>query len=177
VASSKIAPASESESSGAHLVGHLAILAAVASAPDATWGIELGLGAEWHRFSLGGEIRADVPASRSAGGGTVSTTMVVVNLLPCVRAYGFSFCGLLSGGILIGYGAEFPVDRRTVLGFGGGGARAAYELRLTRRLAIGLHADLIAPFTRAVLTVDNQEVYHAEPVSGAFGLLISGVLR
>jgi hypothetical protein len=165
------------DESGARLVGRLAILAAIASAPNATWGIEAGLGAEWRRFSIGAELRGDLPGSRVAAGGTVSSSLVVVNLLPCVRAYGLFFCGLLSGGVLIAYGADFIVDRRAILPFFGGGARVGIELRLTRRLALGLHADLLAPFTRAVLEVDDQVLFRAPPVSGAFGALVSGVLR
>jgi hypothetical protein len=162
---------------GAHLVGRLAIVGAVASAPNATWGVELGLGAQWRRFSLGGELRGDLPGARVTPGGTVASSLVLVSLLPCVRAYGFSFCGVLSSGVMIAYGADFAIDKRVALPFAAGGARAAFEFRLTRRLAVGLHADLLAPFTRELLKVDDQVVYRAEPVSGAFGALVSGVLR
>jgi hypothetical protein len=162
---------------GVHLVGRLAILGAVASAPNATWGVEVGLGAQWRRFSLGGELRGDLPGARVTSGGIVASSLILVSLLPCVRAYGFSFCGVLSSGVMIAYGADFAIDKRVALPFAAGGARAAFEFRLTRKLSVGLHADLLAPFTREVLKVDRQEVYRAEPVSGAFGALVSGVLR
>jgi hypothetical protein len=161
----------------AHLTGHLAVLAAVGSAPQATWGIEVGLAARWKRFSIGGELRGDTPGSRVIAGGTVSSSLATATFLPCVRAYGCSFCGLLSVGVLIGYGSDFTVDRRVILPYAGGGTRAAFEFRLTRRLSMGAHADLLASFTRALLRVDEQEVFHAPPVSGAFGVQISGVLR
>ena len=91
--------------------------------------------------------------------------MVVLSFLPCVRAYGLFFCGLLSGGVVIAYGADFSIDRHAVLPFFGGGARVGVELRLTRRLAMGLHADLLALlFTRAVLEVDDQVLFGALPV-------------
>jgi len=135
------------------------------------------VGAQWKRFSLGAELRGDVPGGRVTPAGVLSTSVVMLHLLPCVRAYGFSFCGLLSAGVTIAWGAEFAVDKRVTLPFAAGGARAAYEFRLSRRLAIGLAADLLAPFTRTVLKIDDQEVYRAEPVSGAFSAIISGVLR
>jgi hypothetical protein len=160
-----------------HLVGRFSILAAVGSAPAATWGLALGLAAQWRRFSLGGELRADLPGSSVSAGGTVSSSLVTVHLLPCVRAYGFFFCGLLSAGMVIAYGSEFPVDRRVVLPFFGGGARTGVELKLGRALGLGLAADLLAPFTRARLQLDDQTLFHAQPVSGAFSLFVSGALK
>jgi hypothetical protein len=159
------------------LVGRVAILAAVSAEPGATWGIALGLAAQWRRFSVGAELRGDVPGTRVSGGGTVSGSLVVINLLPCVRAYGIFFCGLFSGGVMIANGAGFPVDQQAVVPFFGGGARAGVEFKLSRRIAIGLHADLLAPFTQTVLYVDRNELYRADPVSGAFALLVSGVLK
>jgi hypothetical protein len=171
------APPEPEDDADTHLVGHLAILGAVAAEPQASWGMALGLAARWRRFSVGVEVRGDLPGSRVTLGGTVSSALVTTNFLPCARAYGFSFCGLLSVGVMIAWGADFAVDHRTSLPFVGGGARAAWELKLTRRLSMGLHADLLAPFTRALLRVDSEEVWHAEPVSGAFGVLVSGVLK
>jgi hypothetical protein len=149
----------------------------VASGPNATWGVAVGLGAQWHRFSVGAELRGDVPASRVTPAGIVSTSVVTLHFLPCVRAYGFSFCGLLTTGFTVAWGSEFAVDKQVLLPFAAGGARAAWELRLSHRLAIGIAADLLAPFTRTVLKIDDQEVYRAEPVSGAFSAMVSGVLR
>jgi len=160
-----------------HLVGRISVLAAVAAAPAATWGLALGLAAQWRRFSIGGELRADLPASRVSSGGLVSSSLITFQLLPCVRAYGFFFCGLLSAGMVIAYGSEFPVDRRVVLPYAGGGARAGFEIKLGRALALGLSADLLAPFTRVELQLDDQSLFHAQPVSGAFSLFVSGALR
>jgi hypothetical protein len=165
------------EDNRTRLVGRLAVIAAVSSEPGATWGFELGLAAQWKRFSVGAELRGDVPGARVVGGGTVSGSLVVVNLLPCVRAYGMFFCGLLSVGMMIASGAGFPFDQQVVLPYCGGGTRAGVEFKLNRRVAIGLHADLLAPFTQTVLFLDRNELYRADPVSGTFGLLVSGVLK
>jgi hypothetical protein len=41
-------------------------------------------------------------------------------------------------------------------------------------LALGAHADLLAPLTRLTLTLDNHDVWKTPPLSGSGGLDLVG---
>jgi hypothetical protein len=171
------APRPEPPPKQPRVFGHLGVLAAIGSAPSATWALDLGVGVQWRRWSLALELRGDIPASQNVAGGTLSTSLVLAELLPCVHVDMFVGCALVAAGTFIAWSSDFAVDRRIVRPFAGAGARAALEVPLPRRLAIRLHADLLGAITSEVLLVDRFEVFRTPPVSGAFGLALIGFFR
>jgi hypothetical protein len=159
------------------LHGDLGLHATVGSAPVPSWGLALGLGLRWGSWALGFQLRGDLPVTQESAGGAIGSSVVMALALPCVHLGIFAGCGLLGGGILIGYGQRFVVDERQVLPWFVAGARAGLEIPLARRVALRLHADLVGHLVQAVLTIDHMEAWRSPPVSGAFGLAVVGALR
>jgi hypothetical protein len=146
--------------------------AAVAAAPATTGGIDLGGAAVWRHFSVGGELRGDIPVTQSRGTGRIEVGRVFVEAVPCFRtiAFGFGICALAAVGLTIARGHGYVVSNDVYLPYVGVGARLMVEIPLVPRLAFGLHADVLGLVTRANLRVDADTAYTDAPATGAFGI-------
>ena len=146
--------------------------AAVAAAPATTGGLEVGGAAVWKHFSMGGELRGDMPASQPRKVGRIEVGRVFVEAVPCFRTitFGFGVCALAAVGLTIARGHGYVVSKDVFLPYFGLGARLMVEIPLMKRLAFGLHADVLGLVTRANLRVDADTGYTDAPAAGAFGL-------
>jgi hypothetical protein len=133
-------------------------------------------------FSIGIELRGDLPATTRMGYPTVTAALVSGTVVPCLRHRFASLCGLVSLGAELASVADLPLIMVTTgtmsmhSFWAGLGGRLAVELPLYKRLAMRLHADVIAPVTRNRLTVpgsDGTITYYLTPaVSSALGLAV-----
>jgi hypothetical protein len=146
--------------------------AAVAAAPTTTGGIDVGAAAVWKHFSIGGELRGDMPVEQSRGTGRIEVGRVFVEGVPCFRTitFGFGICALAAVGLTIARGHGYVVSKDAFLPYVGLGARLMVEIPLAKSLAFGLHADVLGLVTRAKLRVDADTGYVDAPATGAFGI-------
>jgi hypothetical protein len=155
----------------------LGLLAAIDATMLAAAGVTLQ--ADWvrPRYSVGLELRGDLPASNDQ---LVTASLWTASFVPCLRHRFASLCGLASLGAELAGVSSVPlnlVGPRSISDFWLGlGARVAVELPLYKLLGLRLHADVIAPLLHHKLTLtaaSGDVVYYATPsVSSAFGLAL-----
>lgn len=168
---------------GAGLVG------SAGAAPAAAMGFDLSVSERWASSSLGLEGRADLPASVSAGGGSVEAQLLFAELVPCLRRGLFGACALLAAGAEEAEGVNLRAGRHLTTFFAGAGARALADLPIGRfgpasppaggpdstegdGLSLRLWLDLLAPVARTALYVGDAEVWSSPTLSGALGLAL-----
>ncbi len=156
---------------------YLDLLVALGAAPAPSVGLVVGGALRSERWSIGLELRADLPASKAAAGARVATHLVVGSLLPCVHFGPLAGCAVVSAGAVFARAAGFEGARGGESPFVAGGARAAFEWPLfgdgaAGSLAIRVSAELLFPVTRSALWLGDREVWSTPPAtgSGAVGL-------
>jgi hypothetical protein len=127
--------------------------------------------------SLGLEVRGDLPASSAAGGGRVSSWLLLAALVPCAHRGIVSACGLIGGGVQRGAGHDLVAAREVTLPHVALGVRLALELPLGAHLFARLHADLLAPLVRGALQVDDRTAFAGAPVEGVVGGALGATFR
>ena len=154
------------------------IAAALDAGPTPAFAFTVHLGINRTRWSLGVEMRGDVPASApSAFGGRVETALIIGMIVPCVRHKVASICAIAAIGAERGDGGGYNAPR-TVSGFYAAfGGRLAFDVPLPAPMAIRVNADLLAPVTRMELYAGSlgdlgHRLYRTPPVSSALGLAI-----
>jgi hypothetical protein len=151
---------------------YLGTYASVGGAPDTTGGVELGGAAIFRHFSIGAELRGDMPVAVDRGVGRIQEGRLFVEALPCFRtiAFGFGVCALAAVGLTVARGLDYPVSRTAFVPYVAFGARLLVEIPLVRRVALGLHGDVLGLVTRASLHAENSDAYVDAPATGAFGM-------
>lgn len=152
------------------------VLGAFGAAPAPAMGFDLAVAMVRRRWSLGVEIRWDLPARATAAfGGEAETSLIVGVLAPCVRHRVVAVCALAELGAERGAGAGYA-NPQVVNGFYAAlGGRLAIEMQAFGPLWLRASADLLAPLTRLELyvgTVDkpDRRVYRTANLSSALGL-------
>lgn len=148
---------------------------AVGAGPGVTAGGSLFASMGGRFWSALLEIRVDGPSRKDdSNGGRVAMWQLLPTLGGCARVWWFEGCALLGLGMLHAWGRGVDVSRREVVFHAAAGARVAFSLPLTRRLAIRIQADLLVPLTPTNLELDGRVVWEMPSVSGAFGLGLAG---
>jgi hypothetical protein len=151
-------------------------LGTVGAAPNAALGGTLELEAAWRRFSFGIEGRADFPATKTLQTGHLDTALLYAALLPCGRFHPWSGCALLALGSerASGFGYDGARDDSTF--YAGLGLQGRLDLPLSRRWEIRLRADGLAPLTRIVVQVKQQEIWRVPALSFGLGVELLAAL-
>jgi hypothetical protein len=140
------------------------LLAAVDATTVAAFGLSVQVDYVRPHFSVGAELRGDLPTTASAFNTSVTASLWSASLVPCLRHKIASLCAL------IGLGNERVAAPDVGLSlsdlWAGFGLRVALDLPLYRVLGVRLHADVVAPVTRGRLGT----LYETPPVSSSFGL-------
>ena len=152
-------------------------LTALGASPGVTVGFTAAAGVRRQRWSVNLEVRADLPASAAAAGGSVSTALYTGGLVPCFHQGVFAGCGLVELGAQLSRGSGYPVSASVADFYAAAGVRAALELALGRHLELLVQTDLLAPFTRTTLLADQIVVFRTAPVSGALHIALAGYVR
>jgi hypothetical protein len=152
--------------------------AVLGSSPTVAFGFRLAGGIRRKLWSMNVEVRADVPASRPAAGGLVSTAIYSSALVPCFHQLMFAGCALVVLGAQHSMGSHYPTSNEVWDFYAALGVRAAVEIKLHKRLELQLGADLLAPLRRIRLLVDEVNTAFLTPsVSGTFYFALAGYFR
>ncbi len=147
-------------------------LGAVGSAglsPLPTVGGRLGIGLRHSWFGLLVEARTDLSQSVPTEGGTVSTTMLLANVLPCGHLRNFGFCLAAGFGALRVVG-NLPVSRRESGPLVLGGARISWEYRFLPWLGAIVHAGVQGIFTRITVIANDVPIWVTAQLTADAGL-------
>jgi hypothetical protein len=133
-------------------------------------------------YSVGVELRGNLPSS-SRQGNAIDASLWTGSVVPCLRHKFAALCALISLGdeLVTVYRGTPLLPPLTMSGFWLGlGVRMAIELPVHRRLALRLHADVIAPLLRHQLPAAGDEAagglfYITPPVSSSFGLALLAI--
>jgi hypothetical protein len=154
------------------------IAAALDAGPTPAFAFTVHLGINRKRWSLGVEMRGDLPASApSAFGGRVETALIIGMLVPCVRHKLASVCALAALGAERGDGGGYNDPRAVSSFYAAFGGRLAVDVPLPAPMAIRVNADLLAPVTRMELYAGSlgdlgHRLYRTAPVSSSLGAAV-----
>jgi len=152
----------------------LGVLVALDAAPTPALGFSMQLALTAPRWSVGFEVRGDLPASGPARfEGSVETSMVAGFIVPCVRHRILVGCLLAGAGVERGAGSGYDQPATVEAFWAAVGARLAVELTLVDPLGLRLGVDVLAPLTRTELYVGSvgneaRRLYRTPAVSSAF---------
>jgi hypothetical protein len=155
-------------------------IVAVGSAPSSVaGGLRLQARLRWRAASFAVEGRLDLPGYRDVPGGQISSSLVVAGLVGCYHHGWLLGCGVVNLGALRAAGHEIKNAESLTLFYAAGGLRLGLEVPVVSVLAVQLHADLLATFSRITLrdSETHAEIWSTPPLSGAFGLAAVGRFR
>jgi hypothetical protein len=141
------------------LVGVGEVAALNAGANVAAPGFTVSVSAVMLHFSMGVELRGDLPGAASTDLGLITTSRLMGSLVPCGRFHIFAACAL----------ASFGADRTSFSSatfYAGLGGRFAVEMPVYRRLWMRLHGDVLATLTHLDAYASLERFYR---ISGALG--------
>jgi hypothetical protein len=165
-------PPIESGKSPALRVG-LGAIFSLDSAPAPAFGADLLIEARWTRFSLGVEGHADVPAGQPIQTGHYQSTLVFLEVVPCVHAGVFGACGLGALGASEASSQQIPNATQGGAPFAALGGRALVDLPLFKGFWARGQADLLVPLVRTSLVATvNQELWTMPTLLPSFGLAL-----
>jgi hypothetical protein len=152
----------------------LGTLVATGAAPAPAVGFAAGVGLRWRALSLNAEGRADLPSSIAFQGGTASTSLLLVSLVPCAHQElntigSLMACGVGSLGSIAGSGTGVDVPRQDNAFYAAAGARLGYEGPAAWIVAPRIYGDLLATLTSTTVHLDKAAVWTTLPVSGVVG--------
>lgn len=159
-----------------HVRGSIGALVAAGAAPAPAIGFLLGIGVRRGPLSIGVDGRADLPSSTGVTGGSVSASLLLVSLVPCLHYKIMSACALGGIGAFRADGQGVTDPQHVAKPYGAVGGRLAIELPVGSVLAFRVHADLLATLSQTTLRLDNHDVWTTPPLSGAGGLSLVGTL-
>ncbi len=172
----KVEPAPEPASTPLHLRIAGGAHLAVGTAPAQALGFWAYAGARWPKLSLGLEGRADLAAEKSEPDGSVSASLLLGSLLPCVHlGVGFA-CAVGSLGVLQGSGEDVSQPAKATTLFGAAGARGGVDIPVSDAVGIVVQADVRANLARTTLRLNDREVWSSPPLSGDLGVGVRGEL-
>jgi hypothetical protein len=146
---------------------------AMGTAPAPALGVGAAVGIRKGALSASVEGRADLPASREASLGTVSSSLYLVTLAPCLH-FGAPFaCALASGGSFVYAGSNVAFPRSSSAAFFSAGARFGAELPLSARFAAFTAFDVQGALTPHRITIDGVDVYEMPTFSGVLRIGLS----
>jgi len=142
-------------------------------APQTNLGLVAAVGYRAPRWSLDLEGRRDLPTTAEVGAGTATSSILGVTLVPCIVRGPMGLCALLAFGALQASGGDVVTPRSDTAFWAAAGVRLAADVPLWGPIAIGLHADALAPFVRTTLRLNGEDVYSTSAVAGAIGARVA----
>jgi hypothetical protein len=144
-----------------------AIVGALGAAPSSALGGVLAVGARARSVSIAIEGRADFASSANTSLGSVSGSLYLTSIVPCVHVDAvFAFgCAIGSAGSFVARG-----DRQASAPFFAAGARFGFEIPISNTFGAITSGDLLGTFTPHRILIDGAEAYHLPTFSSAFQL-------
>jgi hypothetical protein len=119
--------------------------------------------------SLAVEARAVLPGAGGRQGQRIDAWSFTGTIAPCARLEPFFACGLIEGGAMVLTGPSAPAPARA-LALAGAGLRAGFERRLSRRLALRAHADLLGTLAHEQALLSSSFIWSAPEAAGVLGV-------
>ncbi len=148
----------------------LGVFGGAGFAPSPNLGFSAAVGYRTARWSLEVEGRRDLPSTSTLGVGTVTSSILGFSLVPCLVRGPLGICALITVGALQASGGDVATPRSEAALWAAAGIRLSLQWTLWGPLAVGLHADGLAPFMRSTLKLNGEEVYSTSSVAGTLGL-------
>jgi hypothetical protein len=145
-------------------------LGALGAAPGPNGGLLLEVGARWSHLSLSLGGRADLSSGMKYDGGTVSTALLIGELLPCAHYGWFGGCLVVAGGAETAQATLLPGSQSNIGPFFALGLRALVDLPVTRWFAIRGAVEALAPVTRDNVKVGPAVAFTVPVLSGDLSL-------
>jgi hypothetical protein len=166
-------PLVEAERPGVHVRGAVGLLGLVGTTPGVTGGLALRVTVAGERWSVSLDGRGEWPRTLDAGPGTVGVTNLVGLVAPCFHVRWFGACGLVGGGVtrVTSTGLEGSKDGSAPFFQLGGRVQAMFEL--SRLISLGGSVDVLAPVTRAVVMVGDEQLWTTPALNASAGLFVA----
>jgi hypothetical protein len=154
----------------------------VGSAPFPALGFAAGAGYRTGRFSVGGELRVDLPspsveyagaasaASTTPTSASLSSFLILGTLLPCVHLSVAFGCAAISGGVLTASASGIAHETAQRAPYAAAGPRVGVEIPVSRRFGFRASVDVGFPFVRNDFGVEGGTPYAPPPVWVALAL-------
>ena len=137
----------------------------MAAAPSPNLGLAVALEARWHSFSVSLGGRADLPAGTSVEGGSLSTALLVGELVPCWRLDWLGLCLVSQLGAETAQPQNIPGGFQSTGLYAALGPRAVADYPLASWLSLRLALELLAPLVRSNVIAQGVTVFTSPPVS------------
>jgi hypothetical protein len=144
-------------------------LVAVEAPPAIAPGLAVVVEVRGALVALGVEARAVLPGAGGRQGQRIDAWSFAGTIAPCARLEPFFACGLIEGGSVVLTGPSAPAPTRA-LALAGVGFRAGFERRLSRRLALRTHADLLGTLTHEQALLSSSFIWSAPEAVGVIGV-------
>jgi hypothetical protein len=154
--------------------GRLSVAASAAfqAAPTTVPALEVGLELHLPRASLGLGVRGNFAGHENASEGSITTSLLVAELVPCFHLGVLGACGLIDAGVRRSAGIGLTPAHTVSDPYFALGARVAVDLAITRWLWVRPQLDLWIPTTGTTLTVAGTRVWDSPAVSPAAGIAL-----
>jgi hypothetical protein len=165
------APPASISRSPVSLAVWLTPLIAVGTAPSAAFAAEAEGTVRFGAFSLGLGMRGDAPASLSlAGGGSVTTWMLLATFAPCLDVpFHVASCALAEAGLFGASGHDIAAPHGDSGFFAAAGGRVMFTPSLGGGAFFVSHVDVLGALNRRAVDVNSAVVFTQPPVSLALG--------
>jgi len=138
-------------------------------APSTNLGVVAAVGWMTPRWGIDLEFRRDFPATAEVSTGTATSSLLAASIVPCLIRGPLGLCALASIGAVQASGGSVRTPRTASGLWLAAGVRVAVEVPLMRLVAIGLHADALAPLVRTALRLDGEDVWTTPALAGLVG--------
>jgi hypothetical protein len=151
----------------------VALLGDVGVEPAASAGAAFVLEAFMRPFSVGLEVRGDLPASAPSNVAPydVQSWLAAGALVPCVHVRAVFGCGVVAIGDLeaTSVGTASPKSAQDLWAAAGG--RLGVDLPLVERWSLRVYGELLGSLRRDTLSIDGTLAYRYSPASGGAGVV------
>jgi hypothetical protein len=142
--------------------------------PAVSLGLQVEARLAWERFSLGLDVRPELPRSVAFAGGWVDSTLISFGLSPCAHLGPADACAVVVGGAMHSAGRGFTQAQSVTSPHLLAGLRLGVRLPLGDRWSLRAHAETLARLVSVRLLVDQQEAWASPIFSGS--LMMSAVV-
>jgi hypothetical protein len=139
------------------------VSAGLSLAPTAVLGASLGIG--WRRLSLSAEGRFDLSQTVLVSGSSIQSSVIVATLAPCVHAWGFGACLLISSAAVHVKG-DLEAGARDSASIFVLGPRLMYEWMFFEHVGLHAHVSLQGAFSTLSVRVNDQLIWTTARVTG-----------
>jgi hypothetical protein len=150
----------------------VAAAAAFGAAPTTVPALAVGVELHLSRASIGLEVRGDFAGHEAVPGGSISTSLLVAELVPCYHFGVLGACGLIGAGTQRSTGVGLEPSHSSSDPYLALGARVCVDLAITSWLWVRPEVDLWFPTTSITLTVADHQEWTSSAFSPVVGIAL-----